>query len=49
MHDAGAVLTLHGAQMVDTAVIDQSIRKGSALVAVGGMARKPRCLESTMR
>lgn len=30
MHDAGAILALHGAQMVDTAVIDQGIRERTA-------------------
>ena len=40
MHDAGAVLTLHGTKMIDAAVVDQSVRKGAALVAVGGMAHQ---------
>lgn len=49
MHDAGAVLALHGAQMVNAAVIDQGVRKGTALVAMGGMAHQTALLESTMR
>ena len=40
MHDAGAVLTLHGTQMVNAAVVDQSVRKRAALVAMGGMAHQ---------
>lgn len=40
MHDAGAVLALHGAQMVNATVIDQGVRKGAALVAMGGMAHQ---------
>ena len=44
MHDPGTVLTLHGTQMVDTAVIDQGVRKRAALVAVGGMAHQPALL-----
>ena len=40
MHDPGAVLALHGAQMVDTTVIDQSVRKGAALVAMRRMAHQ---------
>ena len=44
MHDAGAVLTLHGTKMIDTAVVDQGVRKRAALVAVGGMAHQPALL-----
>ena len=44
MHDAGAVLTLHGTKMIDTAVVDQGVRKGAALVAMGGMAHQPALL-----
>ena len=40
MHDAGAVLTLHGAQMVDTAVIDQGIRERTALMTMRRMAHQ---------
>lgn len=40
MHDPGAVLTLHGTKMVDATVVDQSVRKGAALVAMGGMAHQ---------
>ncbi len=40
MHDAGAVLTLHSTKMIDAAVVDQSVRKGAALVAMGGMAHQ---------
>ena len=40
MYDPGAVLTLHGTKMVDATVIDQSVRKRAALVAMGGMAHK---------
>ena len=40
MHDAGTVLALHGAQVVDTAVIDQGIGKRAALMAMGRMAHQ---------
>ena len=40
MHDAGAVLTLHGTKMIDTAMVDQSVCKGAALVAMGGVAHQ---------
>lgn len=40
MHDAGAVLALHGAQMVDTAVIDQGIRERTALMTMRRMAHQ---------
>ena len=40
MHDAGAVLALHGAQMVDTAVIDQGVGKRAALMSMGRMAHQ---------
>ena len=40
MHDAGSVLTLHGAQMVDTAVIDQGIRERTALMTMRRMAHQ---------
>ena len=40
MHDPRAVLTLHGTKMVDATVVDQSVRKGAALVAMGGMAHQ---------
>ena len=40
MHDAGAVLTLHGTQMIDAAVVDQGVRKGAALVAMGRMTHQ---------
>lgn len=40
MHDTGAVLALHGAQMVDTAVIDQGIRERTALMAMRRMAHQ---------
>ena len=40
MHDAGAVLALHGAQMVDTAVIDQGIRERTALMTMCRMAHQ---------
>ena len=40
MHDAGSVLTLHGTKMIDTAVVDQSVCKSAALVAMGGMTHQ---------
>ena len=40
MHDAGAILALHGAQMVDTAVIDQRIRERTALMTMRRMAHQ---------
>ena len=40
MHDTGAVLALHGAQMVDTAVIDQGIRERTALMTMRRMAHQ---------
>lgn len=40
MHDTGAVLTLHGAQMVDAAVIDQRIRERTALMTMRRMAHQ---------
>ena len=40
MHDAGAILALHGAQMVDTAVIDQGIRERTALMTMRRMAHQ---------
>ena len=40
MHDAGAVLTLHGTKMVDAAVVNQGVRKGAAIVTMGGMAHE---------
>lgn len=40
MYDTGAVLALHGAQMVDAAVVDQGVRKRTALVAVSRMAHQ---------
>lgn len=40
MHNTGAVLALHGAQMVDTAVIDQGIRERTALMTMRRMAHQ---------
>ena len=40
MHDAGAVLALHGTQMVDTTVIDQGIRERTALMTMCRMAHQ---------
>ena len=40
MHDTGAVLALHGAQMVDTAVVDQGIRERTALMTMRRMAHQ---------
>ena len=40
MHDTGAVLALYGAQMVDTAVIDQGVGKRAALMAMGRMTHQ---------
>ena len=40
MHDAGSVLALHGTKMIDAAVVDQGVRKGAALVTMGGMAHE---------
>jgi len=40
MYDTGAVLALHGAQMVDTAVIDQRIRERTALMTMRRMAHQ---------
>ena len=40
MHNTGAVLALHGTQMVDTAMIDQGVGKRAALVTMGRMAHQ---------
>mgnify|MGYP006978842099 CR=1 FL=1 len=40
MHNTGAVLALHGAQMIDTAVINQGIRERTALMAMRRMAHQ---------
>ena len=40
MHDTGAILALHGTQMVDTAMIDQGIRERAALMTMRRMAHQ---------